>query len=105
MKIFGGFGGKHLHGREPKKAIPESEELSPAASAEPGEETLQADPIHEPDEIPADAVSEKAASEETISEEMGIEETVRTPEEQAEIDEMIRRYQHKSVFGAGSSSE
>ena len=105
MKIFGGFGGKHHHGREPKKAIPESEELSPAASAEPGEETPQAEPVHGPDEIPADAVYEEAASAETISEdastedtgveETDAEETVRTPEEQAEIDEMIRRYQHK----------
>ena len=100
MKIFGGFGGKHHHGREPEKAIPEPEELSPAAAAEPGEDTLQADPVHEPDEISADAASEEAVSAETISEEMSAdemsaEETVRTPEEQAEIDEMIRRYQHK----------
>lgn len=73
MKIFGGFGGKHHHGREPEKAIPEPEELSPAAAAEPGEETLQADPIHEPDEIPADAVSEEAVSAETISDEMSVE--------------------------------
>ena len=62
--------------------------------------TPQAEPVHGPDEIPADAVYEEAASAETISEDTGTEETdaeetVRTPEEQAEIDEMIRRYQHK----------
>ena len=84
MKIFGGFGGKHLHGREPGKAIPEPEELSTAAAAEPIEGTPQAESVHGPDEIPAEAVPENLASAEMASEEMdteetGAEETDRTP--------------------------
>ena len=78
MKIFGGFGGKHLHGRETEAAVPEPEALSPTAA--PEDQPSKADAAQEPAGVPLEEAPE---------------ETVRTPEEQAEIDEMIRRYQHK----------
>ncbi len=92
MKLFGGFGGKHFHqGSEtPDVHDPGDTQVfySSAKSAD--------GKVPEPEApVPAE---EPVAEEETAWEE-GTEieeaEDARTPEEQAEIDEMIRRYQRK----------
>lgn len=80
MKIFGGFGGKHLRIRDAEPASPEAEELSAAGTDDIEEQEVSEGPIRE--------------TEETTPEE-GSGEMKRSPEEQAEIDEMIRRYQRK----------
>ena len=76
MKLFGGFSGKHFHQGGEENPAAEPEEVSAVQELETGEAPEAEEPIREAE--PAEA-----------------EENGRTPEEQAEIDEMIRRYQRK----------
>ena len=118
MKIFGGFGGKHLHGKDTEEmaAVPETvfaaDEAEPEAlfvPEEPAPEFVEVPTPEEPAPGPEEqflpetaeaefadpAELELAAEEEYGLTEPDCEERKRTPEEQAEIDEMIRRYQRK----------
>ncbi len=76
MKLFGGFSGKHFHHDGEENPAAQPEEVSAVQEPETGEAPEAEEPIREAE--PAEA-----------------EENGRTPEEQAEIDEMIRRYQRK----------
>ena len=103
MKIFGGFGGKHLHGREAVTDVPEQETLSPEveAAAGSGSQTSLRNAAYEPESDSGETVIAEPDSGETVIAEPDSGETVRTPEEQAEIDEMIRRYQRKKRIRRG----
>ena len=103
MKIFGGFGGKHLHGREAVTDVPEQETLSPEveAAAGSGSQTSLRNAAYEPESVSGETVIAEPDSGETVIAEPDSGETVRTPEEQAEIDEMICRYQRKKRIRRG----
>ncbi len=92
MKLFGGFGGKHFHQDDEKPVIPDpgDTQVFYSSTKHTAEETAEKDAAVFAEER---NLEEGPAVEETTG--SGEEDSIRTPEEQAEIDEMIRRYQRK----------
>ncbi len=130
MKLFGGFSGKHYHGKGELPPAPEPEELSAAEDtaaeiaealtgsekpAEPTQAAKAADPAEttEPTEAagpaePAEEIGSDGAeapangpSTDTIVWRGRDAVPERSPEEQAEIEEMIRQYQRKKWIRRG----
>ena len=112
MKLFGGFSGKHFHGKGENDPAPEREKHSVTddtilySVAKPGEPLREQEPLtteqkpetaeQEPLTIEQEPeTTEQEPKPEAAEAESESEAHVRTPEEQAEIDEMIRRYQKK----------